>query len=147
MRDLSSVSTYFLMLEMMDGGEVGILPELEPIAASEIFSELERRTSERFGSSKDDWASWFLGAAKHGTELERANFGIFLKTIDMASSLATSRPANPADYAFNAQNNVSCVEVLTLDGQAYVNNNCGAVRIVEQDEGRTEVVPENWTVG
>ena len=137
MSDLSNVSTYFLMLELMDGGKIGLLPELEPLAASEIFSELENRTSERFGSSKDDWASWFLGAAKHGTELERANFGIFLKTANMASSLETSRLANPADYTFNAENKVSCVEVLTLDGQAYVNKNCSSVRIVEQDEGRT----------
>ena len=123
MRDLSSVSTYFLMLELMDGRS-GLLPDLEPLAASEIFSELENRTSERFGSSKDDWASWFLGAAKHGTELERANFSIFLRT----TKIATSRLANPADYAFNAENKVSCFEVLTSDGQAYVNKNCIFVR-------------------
>ncbi|MEL7258186.1 MAG: hypothetical protein AAFN80_10150 [Pseudomonadota bacterium] len=137
MRDLSGVSTYFLMLELMDGGEVGVLPELEPIAAPEIFFELESRTSESFGSSKDDWANWFLGAATYGTELERANFRIFLDTKNMASSLATSRLANPADYTFNADNKVSRVEILTLDGQAYVNKNCSSVRIVEQDEGRT----------
>lgn len=80
MNRLSSVSTYFLILELLNEGKSGLLPNIEPIEMSEIFTELETRTENKMDRDKEAWATWFLGNDKHGTELERSNLLIFLET-------------------------------------------------------------------
>lgn len=90
---LQDVSTYYLMLELLDGGETGLLPELEPISEESIVKELERRSGSSFKNDKSKWVAWFLGNKDHATELERANLLIFVRTQQsMARVLQNKRP-------------------------------------------------------
>lgn len=138
MQKLSDVSTYYLVLELMNNGDVGLLPELEPIPEPEIIEELEHRTQECSGSSKDKWAQWFLGAADHGSELERANFMMFLETRTMLSrSIEKVRIADQKGNSGQPMDKVTRVEVISQNGRDYVNLKCHSVMILAQDEGQT----------
>lgn len=77
--DISKVSTFFLILELLECGNAGLLPALEPISMPMISKELERRSGQVFGTNADSWAYWFIGNPDHGTELERGNLLMSLK--------------------------------------------------------------------
>lgn len=80
MNKFSDVSTYYLVLEYLDGGHVGVLPEIEPISSDELLSALKDRTGRNLGDDPKAWASWFIGNSEYGTELERANLWMFMQS-------------------------------------------------------------------
>lgn len=77
---LEDMSTYFLILELFNEGSAGFYPESEPFEQKAIIAELEMRYGTRETDGRDSWAKWFLAAEEHATELERANFLMFLET-------------------------------------------------------------------
>jgi hypothetical protein len=77
--NFSDVTTYFLVLELLEAGEAGLLPSLEPISMKSIAQELILRSGHDHGTNAEKWAYWFIGNPDHGTELERANLLMFLK--------------------------------------------------------------------
>lgn len=91
MKNLNSESVYFLLLELLNNGEAGLLPEIEPLTADEITAELERRTGNKFGLDLKSWARWFLGSKEFGSEMERANFLIFLEVIKFFETNTTQK--------------------------------------------------------
>lgn len=88
----SHVSTYYLILELLNNGDCGLLPDIEPISLSSIVDELLSRSKENFGSDPEAWARWFAGNKDHGTDIERANTLIFLKTREMFSEFSKNNP-------------------------------------------------------
>ncbi|MEL6570133.1 MAG: hypothetical protein AAFQ64_00640 [Pseudomonadota bacterium] len=86
MNELNSVSVYYLLLELFDGGNCGILPELETITEISLIKELERQTGQTFQTDKKAWANWFLLEAEGGSELERENFLGYLAAMNFQLS-------------------------------------------------------------
>ena len=80
MKDLTGISVYYLILEALNDGNVGLLPLLEPIPWEDIVFELKQRTGLDYGNDSSHWARWFLGNDEWGSELERANLSMFLQT-------------------------------------------------------------------
>lgn len=79
-RQLRDASTYFLVLELLNEGEAGLISATDQIPIDEIVVELEMRTKLDFGNRKMDWAQHFVRSPSLGTELERANLLMFLQT-------------------------------------------------------------------
>jgi hypothetical protein len=73
------VSVYYLLIELLNNGSAGLMPEIEPLVEEDIMFELERRTGKSYGSQKDEWGKWFIRSTDCGTELERANLMIFMR--------------------------------------------------------------------
>jgi hypothetical protein len=70
--DLSTVPLPDLIVELLLDGRAGYLPALlpfEPIDATAILAELQRRTGEVFGADMHAWRDWFL--ATHGDAVDR----------------------------------------------------------------------------
>ena len=82
MINIRDASVYYLILELLDGGKIGLLPDLEPLDPEVIVSELKRRTNLDIGNEGREWATWFYGNPEYGSELERANLHMFLQTQD-----------------------------------------------------------------
>jgi hypothetical protein len=89
--DLSEVSTYFLILELLESGEAGLVQGLGPESIPTIILELESRTGMKYGEKADDWAKQFLQSKHLGSELERANLMIFLRTRQMMSRISNKQ--------------------------------------------------------
>ena len=87
MRTLSDVSVYYLILELLDHGETGLLPELEPINPLDLLSELRLRTGVDKGEDPRAWAYWFIGDPTFGNELERANLLLSIKTEEAMTQI------------------------------------------------------------
>ena len=81
MDELNSVSVYYLLAELFGGGNMGILPKLEPISEESVIKALEEQTGQTFQTDKKAWANWFLFEAEVDSELERENFLTFLATM------------------------------------------------------------------
>ena len=87
MDDLAAISTYYLVIEVCENGHSGLLPDLEPIAHQALVDELKQRTGLGF-DEPEDWASWFVGNEKFGSDLERANLLMYLETKKRLDNLA-----------------------------------------------------------
>ena len=94
-KNLKEVSVYYLLLEALNDGAAGLLPSIEPIPIEHLIAELTHRTGVNNNETVLDWAKWFLGSDVWGSELERANLLIFLKTQESMSQIwqkISSRP-------------------------------------------------------
>jgi hypothetical protein len=80
--DLASVSTYFLLLELLNGGETGLIQTHRPLSDATILQELKNRSNLDFASDKSKWARWFIESGDHGTDIERSNLLIFVTTLE-----------------------------------------------------------------
>ncbi len=74
MRELKSVSIYVLLVELFSDGDLGILPEIEPIPEKDIINELTERSGQSHRTDKRAWANWFLFETEVGSELEKESF-------------------------------------------------------------------------
>jgi hypothetical protein len=80
--ELASVSTYFLLLELLNGGDTGLIQTQPPLSDATILKELKKRSNLDFASDKSKWARWFIESGDHGTDIERSNLLIFMKTLE-----------------------------------------------------------------
>ncbi len=80
MNGLDKISTYYLCLELLNGGEAGLLPEVESLLEEDILGEMKHRTGKDFGNDKERWARFVIGSPEYGSELERSNLMIFMDT-------------------------------------------------------------------
>lgn len=79
---LEKASVYYLILELLEDGRAGLISGSDTIPETSLILELKRRTGEDFGTVKEDWARYFIQSNDLGSELERANLMMFLKTRD-----------------------------------------------------------------
>ncbi len=86
--ELESVSTYYLIIELLNNGSAGLLPEHEPIPVQAIVSELVQRSGTTYHEDQEVWARWFIASKEHGSEIERANTLIFMNTREMFRDLS-----------------------------------------------------------
>ena len=77
---LENASTYYLILELLEGGAAGLISCGHAISEGDILGELRNRTGQDLGSRKEDWAQFFIESSDLGSELERANVLIYLRT-------------------------------------------------------------------
>jgi hypothetical protein len=78
-KPLSNVSIYYLLLELLEDGRAGLINGEEGIPEINILQELQKRTGRNF-ETKAEWAKFFIADEYLGSEIERANLLIFVKT-------------------------------------------------------------------
>jgi hypothetical protein len=77
--DIQSISTYFLLLELLNNGDTGLIVISTQLSEYLIFEELKRRSGVDYGTSKKDWADWFIRGGDGSSKQERSHLLEFLK--------------------------------------------------------------------
>lgn len=77
---LREASVYYLILELLEDGQAGLISGSDAIPEASLILELRRRTGKDFGAAKESWVRYFIQSNDLGSELERANLMMFVRT-------------------------------------------------------------------
>ena len=80
---ISELSTYHLLVELLYCGKGGIHPQLEPINTNTLLAELRTRAGKDLGDEPRTWIAWFLLSTTEGSSEEKGSIQTIQKIVNI----------------------------------------------------------------